>query len=504
MNRRSFMQTLSLVGAAPGLPLYTRVRAADNPPKPLKVIVVGAGLAGLTAGYELEQKGHTVTLLEADPKHLGGRVRTQRFANGRYGELGAMRIPKQHDLTRKYVTAFGLKLRPFVNSNPEAYTVARGKKVRQKDAAQLAAAYKLDLWERGKSSDALWERAVTEPLKKLTDAERKDLFAVTPKTPAVRNLDRLSLRQLFQNAGLSDEAIEYLAVTQSEETLFHTAATEVLRDEVLEVYSQDLDEIVGGLDELPKAFAAKLRTKPRTGCEVTEIVQNPDRGTVTARYTEGGQEKEVAADYLVCAVPLSVLGRVKLAPAFSPAKQRAIRQLHYESATKVLLDCATRCWEKDDGIFGGGTITDLPTGMTYYPSDNPTRDAKVSAGPGVLLASYSWGMASRRLAVGSPEEVVKRTVKHLSAVHPGLAEKGAVLDSAVWNWDTHRWTAGGFAWFLPGQHTEFHRHLLEPEGRIVLAGEHASLAHSWMQGAIESGLHAVQSILELSKKPAGR
>jgi monoamine oxidase len=487
-----------------GVPLLHRVRAADPPAKAKSVLIVGAGLAGLVAAYQLEQKGHTVTLLEADASHAGGRVRTHRFADKRYGELGPMRIPKQHDLTRQYVKEFNLSLRRFVQTNPEAYVVARGKRVRQKDAGMLSAEYKLAAGERGKSPDALWERAVTAAWKKLTADERKDMFAVTPQTKAVRELDRLSLRQLFERAELSDEAIEYLAVTQSEEMLFHTAATEVLRDEVLEVYSQELDEIVGGMDSLPKSFVSRLKAKPRFGCEVVEIRQNAEAGTIEARFTEGGEERKVEGDFLICTVPFAVLNRIKFTPALSPEKRRAVRVLNYESGTKVLLNCATRFWETNDRIYGGGTITDLPTGMTYYPSDNAdekVRDPKVSAGGGVLLASYTWGMAARRMAASGKADTVKHAIRHLAAVHKEVAEKEAVQDSAVWSWDAHRWAGGAFCWFMPGQHTELHRHILEPEGRIVFAGEHTSLAHSWMQGALESGLRAVEVVLNNGRDP---
>jgi monoamine oxidase len=503
LTRRRFLQYAGLTGGVAGLPLLHRVRGADPLPKPKRVIVVGAGLAGLVAAYELEQKGHAVTILEADPKHVGGRVRTHRFADGRYGELGAMRIPKRHDLPRHYAKCFNLTLRPFVQTNPEAYCVARGKKVRLKNVAQLAAEYKLADWERGKSSDALWERAVTETWKKLTPAERKDLFAATPQTRAVRDLDRLSLRRLFERAGLSDEGIEYLSVTQSEESLYHTAATEVLRDEVLGVYTEDLDEIEGGMDRLPAAFVGRLKAKPRLGCAVTAIRQTSDPGAVEAHFTEAGQAKKVDGDYLICTIPFSVLERVEIVPAFSPEKRRAIRVLHYESATKVLLNCAKRFWEQNDGIYGGGTITDLPTGMTYYPSDNAARDPKVSAAGGVLLASYSWGMTARRLAAGSDADTIRHTVRHLSSVHAALGEKDMIRDGVVWNWDKHPWSAGAFSWFMPGQHTELHRHVLEPEGRVVLAGEHVSLSHSWTQGALESGLRAARVVLNNGKVPDG-
>ncbi|MFH7028015.1 MAG: FAD-dependent oxidoreductase [Heteroscytonema crispum UTEX LB 1556] len=66
-------------------------------------MILGAGMAGLCAAYELEKRGHTCVILEADRSHIGGRVRTLRFEDGLYGEAGAMRIPKNHDLTRHYI-----------------------------------------------------------------------------------------------------------------------------------------------------------------------------------------------------------------------------------------------------------------------------------------------------------------------------------------------------------------------------------------------------------------
>src|SRR5690554_3755251 len=85
-----------------------------------KVIIIGAGIAGLCAGYELKKLGVKVLLLEALPDHIGGRLRTLR-KDGLQVELGAMRIPKSHTLTRKYISEFSLTLRPFVQDNPETY-----------------------------------------------------------------------------------------------------------------------------------------------------------------------------------------------------------------------------------------------------------------------------------------------------------------------------------------------------------------------------------------------
>jgi monoamine oxidase len=477
-----------------GVSWFERLRADEPATKPRHIIVVGAGMAGLVAAYELEQKGHTVTLLEAESKHLGGRIRTHHFASGTTGELGAMRIPKQHELTRRYVRMFKLELRPFIQTNPEACLFVRGQLLRQRDGAKLATAFKLRPNEIGKSSDDLWAHAVTKRWKALSAEERNDLFAITPRTEAVRTLDKLSVAAILNAAGLSDEAQEFIAVTQAQESLLPTAITEAMRDEVLDVYGEGMDEIVGGMEQLPLALVKHLKVPPRVGCEVTALHQ--DNKGVTAVYRERGQEQRVTGDHLICTLPFPVLQRLTITPALTTPKQRAIRTLHYESASKVLFDCTERFWELQAGIYGGGTLTDRPTDMTYYPSDNVAKDRDVSRKGGCLLASYSWGMKARRWAALPKSEVVAQTIKELHAIHPEVAAKGMVRDSAFWNWDTHRWSGGAFSWFMPEQHTQLHQHLLEPEGRIYLAGEHVSLAHSWIQGAIESGLRCVRLILE--------
>src|SRR6187551_810164 len=102
--RREFLRRLmALSGAAAASHALPALAAVPDPGKPLHVIIVGAGLAGLVSAYELEKRDHRVTILEADRRHIGGRVRTLRLADGLYGEAGAMRIPTKHELTRHYV-----------------------------------------------------------------------------------------------------------------------------------------------------------------------------------------------------------------------------------------------------------------------------------------------------------------------------------------------------------------------------------------------------------------
>ena len=502
LTRREFIRRLSALGGGlAASSVFEALAAVPNPAAPLEIVIIGAGLAGLCAAYELERRGHRVTVLEADLRHIGGRTRTLRFGDGLYGEAGAMRIPTRHEITRRYVREFGLPLRKFVLSNPQAYYFLRGERQRIADVAKLNRLYALREDERSKTPDDLWADSVVKAMNSLSDAEKKELTAETLTSAKVLALDQQSLLQVCQAAGLSDEAIEFLAVTQGQETELATAATETIREEFLEVWSLAFDEIVGGTDLLASAFASRLRSKPKLGCEVVRLTQHTDRRRAAAIYRERGVEKRAEGDFVLCTLPCPVLTRITVEPELSGPKWRAIRELNYDSSTKILVVCNRRFWELDDGIYGGGTFTDLPTGTTYYPSDNAeARDRRVSNGPGVMLASYSWGQAARRLASLPARQREAVVLEHLSRVHPQLRQPGIVRQTASWSWDNHPYSSGAFAWFMPGQHTALYRYIVVPEARIYFAGEHASLTHTWMQGALESSLRAVTQMLESAQK----
>lgn len=499
LTRRHFLRRMGLTtGAVATLAPLTQLNAMGTPhPEKKKIIIIGAGLAGLCAAYELEQRGHEIVLLEASTSHSGGRVRTVQFGDGQTGELGAMRIPTVHQLTRHYVSQFGLSLRPFVQSNPEGYYFVRGKKIRIKNEALANQYFSLNPNEASKSPFDIWNDSVLALLGSLTKDELADLRRPVFQTEKMRAIDQLSLEAVLKQSGASPEAIELLASTWAYETSLQTAITEIIREEHEEVWIQSFDEIVGGMEMLPKAFVAGLQSKPRMGAQVLRIESSATKAAAVYANAKTGKLERVEGDALLCTVPLGVMSRMEFAPGLSPQKARAARQVTYDSSAKVLLQTNRRFWETADGIYGGGTYTDLPTGITYYPADNAgAKDPGVSAGRGVFLASYTWGNPARRMGALSHAERVELTTTNLAKIHPQLLEKGTIEKAVSWSWDNNPLSAGGaFTWFSPGQHETLYRHLIEPEGRLFFAGEHASLTHSWMQGAFESALRAVEQII---------
>jgi monoamine oxidase len=451
--------------------------------RPKKVVIVGAGMAGLVAAYELQRAGHAPLVLEAQQR-VGGRVYTLRepFADGLYAEVGAMRIPRSHELTLAYIEKFGLRVQPFTMDNPQAYYYIGGRKMRIAEANADPGLLGFDVadHERGQTAAQLWEKA----LRPLMDRLKAKGDAAWPEI--VARYDQYSTREFLEVNGWSEGAIEMFGLLWNQEAVMNSSFLELFREEAGGFYT-NMVEIEGGMDRLPRALAnamPELKSRLRFGAKMIAVDQSPD--SVTIHYQTAAGRMKAAGDYAILTVPFPVLRHVEAVKPFSRAKQRAIRQLHYDASAKILFQCRRRFWEDDDGIIGGGTITDLPVRNIYYP------DHGRETGRGVILASYTWSEDAQRWGSLSPADRLAQALENVALIHPQVTEEFEVGASQMWHDD--EFAGGAFALFDPGQQTLLYQHIIAPEGRIHFAGEHASLAHAWIQGAIESGLRAALEI----------
>lgn len=455
----------------------------DPRPGRKKVIVIGGGIAGLVSAYELKRAGHEVVLLEAQNR-VGGRVYTCRsLAPGLYAEYGAMRIPRVHELTLSYCKKFGLELRPFVMGNPKTLVHVGGQRMTMAEAEMDPNQLPFDLaeHERGRTYADLWDEATRDVIEAYRTRGESALEEI------IHEYDKYSIREFLQNRGWSEGAIELYGVMSFREANMNAAVIEQLREIVGRAF-EDMQEIVGGFDLLPNAFYEQLKPEVRFGANVHALEQ--DESSVTVRFkTEAGRFTETG-DYAVCAIPFSILRDVEVTPSWSREKQKAIRELNYNPSTKILFQTKTRFWERTDGIVGGTTTTDLPIRRICYPSHPPDPgDPR-----GTLLASYTWGQDALRWGGMDEETRLEEALEDVAKVHPEIREEYEV--GATHAWYNDRWARGAFALFEPEQETRLQKHITQPEGRVRFAGEHCSLWHAWIQGALESGIRAAKEIHE--------
>lgn len=455
-----------------------KARFKDTPPK--KIVIVGAGVAGLVAAYELKRAGHNPVVLEAQQR-VGGRVYTLRqpFTEGLYAEVGAMRIPRAHKLTLEYIDKFGLPTNDFTMENPNAYYFIGGRKVRIGDAELHPELLGFDVadHELGHTAGKLWLKSI-QPL---IDELEKDNDAAWEMI--LTKYDQYSTREFLTANGWSESAIEMYGLLANQEAVMNSSFLELFREDAGSYYT-NMVEIQGGTDRLPHSFLPELRENIRFGAKMVAIDQSPEQ--VTIHYQTPAGRFEETGDYAIITTPFPVLRHVEILKPFSRLKQRAIRQLHYDASAKILFQCRRRFWEEDDNIFGGGTITDLPIRNVYYP------DHGRETGRGIILASYTWSEDAQRWGSLSPGDRIAQALEDVAQIHPQVTREFEV--GASWMWHDDEFAGGAFALFDPEQQTLLHEEIIKPEGRIHFAGEHASLYHAWIQGAIESGLRAAIAV----------
>lgn len=450
---------------------------------PARVVVVGAGMAGLVAATELARAGHDPVLLEAQSR-VGGRICTLRepFAPGLWAEAGAMRIPRSHALTMALIDRYGLPTQPFTMDNPDAYCFFGGRRVRHGEVGDDPARLGFDCAPHERMAPAqLWSAELAPFADRLATAGDGAWDEIAAE------YDQYAVREFLELRDWSEGAIEMFGLLFNQEALMNSSFLELLREE-LGGYYTDLVYLDGGTDLLPRAFLPELSSRIRFGAKMVAIEQDDAGVTVHCRNASGRFSER--ADYVVLTTPFPVLRHVDVLTPFSRLKQRAIRQLHYDASAKVFLQFRRRFWEDDDGIVGGGTVTDLAVRNVYYP------DHGRATGRGVVLASYTWGEDAQRWGSLSPDDRVLQALEDVSRIHPQAPAEFEVGASKMWHDD--EFAGGAFALFDPGQQTLLYEAICAPEGRVHFAGEHASLAHAWIQGAIESGIRAAAEIHERS------
>ncbi|MGK9165278.1 flavin monoamine oxidase family protein [Inquilinus limosus] len=474
-------------------------------PRGASVLVLGAGLAGLTAALELRQAGYKVQLLEFNDRpggrnwtlrggdryaELGGATQTCQFDEGLYLNPGPWRIPYHHHGVLAYCRRLGVALEPFQQLNHNAFlhnSKAFGGK------PQRIREIKTD-----------FQGHVSELLAKATQQGKLD--------EAVSKEDREILLQALKSWGALDKDYAYKAGEISAEfrgyakdaggglgaapvpgepiglsDILSSRLWRSLQSFALYEFQTTMFQPVGGMDMIGKAFAKQLGDLIRCNSKVTRIQQGEGGVTVTYEDTKSpGSALQAKADWCVCTIPLTVLSQIPI--NVGPKMQAAIEAVPYASSVKVGLQFKRRFWEEDEAIYGGISYTDLPIRQISYPSTGYNLGGK-----GVLLGAYSWnGPNSYEFTAMDPAERVRRAVEYGKQIHPQYETEFETGISVAW----HRvpFTLGCAGDWTDEARAQHYDNLCQIDGRIVLAGEHASYIPAWQEGAILSALDAIERL----------
>jgi len=476
----SALPRLASAAAPAAAPAGAPLLAPGRPKR--KVLVAGAGLAGLAAAWELTAAGHDVTVLEAQNRP-GGRVYTLRspFSDGLYAEAGAVSMTENR-ITHRYLDALKVPTEPFRQNTLASIYYMRGKRFAGKPGQPPDWPFDLTPEERklGYRGMLLKYFAGGGKLGDPTDPA----FKIEP----LKNVDRMTLAEWLKSQGASDEAVALLSAASFFGYGWTTGSAlhRLLSDVALFFSSTGVVTVTGGMDLLPQAFARSLRDRIYYSAPIVKIALQPDKVRVVFR--QAGEEQALEADHLICTLPTPALRKVEVTPALPERKRKIFEQLEYAPVTRVYVQARRRIWE--DAGAGGGSYTDLPIGLI---SEQPFAQSAVQ-GPRGILETHTKGTDAKRIAAMDPAARLAFAVENMEKVHPGL--KNVVEGGASWSWGDDPWTGGGYAWWKPGQLTDWQPELAKAEGRVHFAGEHTSVLGRTVEGALESGARAAREVHE--------
>ncbi|MEU3188843.1 NAD(P)/FAD-dependent oxidoreductase [Streptomyces sp. NPDC006923] len=483
------------------------------------VAVVGGGIAGLTAAYELMRLGLRPVVYEAE--QLGGRMRSIPFPGHPdcVAEMGAMRFPVSARALFHYIDTLGLRTRPFPNplapSTPSTLIDLGGTAVRGRTPEDLPGVYQevADAWDK-----ALQERAELSTMKEairrrdietlksvwnrlVREYDDQSFYGFLATTPAFRSFRQ---REIFGQVGFG---------TGGWDTDFPNSVLEILRVVFTEADDNHVS-IVGGSQQVPRGLwqhAPETIAHWPAGTSLASLHGGTTRPAVTRlrrtgggiRVEDGNGGSEEFPAVVFSPHVWTLLSRVDCDPVLLPSSHwTAVERTHYMGASKLFVLTDRPFWRDPDPVTGHDTmamtLTDrMPRGV-YLFDDGPDR-------PGVMCLSYTWNDDSLKFATLSTRERLEVLLTRLAAIYPGVDIRSHIVgDPLTVTWETEPRFMGAFKSNLPGQYryqrrlfTQFMQERTDERHRgFFLCGDDVSWTAGFAEGAVSTALNAVWGVLD--------
>jgi monoamine oxidase len=446
------------------------------------VIVVGAGIGGLCCAFELMERGHRVTVLEAAGR-TGGHVKTIRdpLPDGLYADVGAEHFTRPgYELYWKYVEKFDLPA-VFYPRRQEMLRQINGRWYSEEQLQDSNELRGLGLNEREVAyvREHGWTELPLLYLAPYLDTIRDEY---QPLGVGLDDLDFVTCGELLSRDGASEAGMALTGMRRGDGTpsarnsevsaLFRIWQQSILKHRGLPNFKREVYRLRGGNQLMTDTFAARLGDRVRLGCPVTAI-EHDDAG-VTVRFREFGQEQSLRADYLVCSLPLANLKKVPITPEWPDWKRYVLENVVYGSQSRVLLQGRSRFWEGD--LPSINLVPDEPAMYFVYQTADEIPGDRC-----VLMGS------------GSPDVTPSEVLTAFERFYPGSSH--TVEQAYVHNWSHDSWASGCERNPYPlGTLKRFWPHIKEPVGRIHFAGSFADNLPWGMDAATRSANRTAETI----------
>ena len=488
------MEALGMVAASAKTPELDLPAGSG---KGKRVVVLGAGIAGLVAAWELSQAGWDCVVLDASDR-VGGRNLTVRGGDvlqegalrqkvcfdredHLYANLGPARIPHHHRALLAYCKAFDVPLEVFTNDNRGALLHNSGgfdgKPVRARRVVTDVRGYISELLAKAVGGGALDQELTAEDkenilkmLKEFGDLKEESLAYEGSSRAGYGGRDNAGLA----GGGEPEAPLDLRELLTSDFWRYKLHFSHFLNQ------SPTLLEPVGGMDAIPRAFEKRIGHLVRLGCRVQQLRRTRTGVRILYRNAQGTTET-VEGDFAVCTIPAPVLKDIP--SDFSPATRQAIQALEFQDSAKIAFQARRRFWEEDQAIYGGISWTDQDITQIWYPASGYHRKK------GVVIGAYIWSREpALRYAGLTGEERLKQAMAEGEQLHPGYGAEMECGVSRVWG---HVPLQKG-AWAKGEEKVkEAATVLREPDGPFYFAGSQVTALAAWQEGAVLSAYAAL-------------